>query len=229
MKIDRLAVRPPEYFPRLDYLALMQAVDVFVLADTFQYSRQSFQNRTRVRTPQGWSWVSVPLVGRQHGLPIHQTIIDNATAWPSKHRRALQYNYRQTPFYDYYEAHIASFFERNWTTLGDLLAGSVSLICEMYGLKCKLVRASELPEMPNTMTSIISALDSGITVLLPDNSYDQDVEAIPNAQRFKFKEPAYRQHFDGFEEKISSLDLFFNYGPEAGKMLHTGTQEDGSR
>ena len=67
-----IAIRPPEYFPCLAYAALLLAVDCFVLADTFQYSRQSFQNRTKVRNPQGWQWVSIPLKGGQHGRPICQ-------------------------------------------------------------------------------------------------------------------------------------------------------------
>ena len=64
-----LAIRPPEYFPRLSHVALMHYATHFVLADTMQYSRQSFQNRTRVRTREGSSWVSVPLKGGQHGSP----------------------------------------------------------------------------------------------------------------------------------------------------------------
>src|SRR5690606_15157503 len=47
------AVRPPEYFPRLEYAALLLAAERFVVADTFPFSRQGWQNRTRIRTPEG--------------------------------------------------------------------------------------------------------------------------------------------------------------------------------
>lgn len=225
MKIDRLAVRPPEYFPRLSYIALMQEVDVFVVADTFQYSRQSFQNRARIRTPQGWSWLSVPLQGRQHGLPISQTVIDNRTAWASKHRRALEYNYRQTPFYDYYEANMASFFEKSWITLGDLATGSLMMIHKMYGLRCELVLGSALPGAPDTLASIVESMDFN-ELLVGADTYEQDASVVSGARRFEFDEPTYRQHFDGHELLLSSLDLFFNYGPEAGNMLRMDLRMD---
>lgn len=223
MNINRLAVRPPEYFPRLAYLALMQAVDVFVVADTFQYSRQSFQNRTRVRTPQGWSWLSVPLKGRQHGLPIYKTIIDNQVAWESKHRRGLEFNYRQTPFYDFYERDVASFFENRWTTLGDLATDSLILIREMYGLKCEMVRASALPGAPGTLSSIIECFDFS-ELLVGADTYEQDASVVSSAWRLEFDEPTYRQHFEGHVAQLSGLDLFFNYGPETSNMLRTGVQ-----
>ena len=225
MNINRLAVRPPEYFPRLAYLALMQAVDVFVVADTFQYSRQSFQNRTRVRTPQGWSWLSVPLKGRQHGLPIYKTVIDNRTAWASKHRRGLEYNYRQTPFYDYYEKDVASFFENSWATLGDLAMDSLMLIREMYGLRCKMVRASSLPGKPGTLASIVECFDFN-ELLVGAGTYEQDATVVSSARRFDFDEPIYRQHFEGHVPQLSSLDLFFNYGPETFNMLRMGVQSN---
>ncbi len=122
MKTDtvRIAIRPPEYLPRLQYMALMQSVDVFVLADTFQYSRQSFQNRTRVRTPQGAHWISIPLLGRQHGRPGIQTVIDSNVHWRSKHLRSISFNYSQTPFFGFIEHGLQTMYQDDWAYLADV-------------------------------------------------------------------------------------------------------------
>ncbi|MFK7845291.1 MAG: WbqC family protein [Rhodothermales bacterium] len=37
-----------------------------------------------------------------------------------------------------------------------------------------------------------------------------------------FTEPAYRQHFEGFEPGISALDIVCNYGPEASGIIAGG-------
>lgn len=221
MRPIRLAIRPPEYLPRLAYLALLQAADVFVLADTFQYSRQSFQNRTRIRTPQGWHWISVPLHGGQHGQSIAETTIDNRSAWTSRHRRSLVYNYRQTPFYAYYEETIEVFFSREWTHLGELTCASTSLLHRMYSLQCELIQASTLPGAPASIDTIIDAIEADI-LMVPAEVYDQEVGAYPRVERFDYDEPVYRQHFEGYEKQLSALDLFFNYGPEAASLMRSG-------
>ena len=144
MKTDsvRIAVRPQEYLPRLQYIALMQSVDVFVLADTFQYSRQSYQNRTRVRTPQGTHWISIPLLGRQHGRPCVETVIDNTIHWRSKHLRSISFNYSQTPFFGFIEQGLQKMYQVESEFLSDVTCQSVEMMQQMYALPCTVVRAS---------------------------------------------------------------------------------------
>ena len=77
------AVRPPEYFPRLEYCALMLEAEWFVVADTFPISRQSRQNRTKIRTPdeQGRQRLTVT---RKHGATdkaLNALELDASTFW----------------------------------------------------------------------------------------------------------------------------------------------------
>lgn len=216
----RIAVKPPEYLPRLSYFALMQSVDVFVVGDTFQYSRQSYQNRTRIRTPQGWHWLSIPLVGRQHGRPINRTAIDNRTFWRSKHQRSFIFNYSQTAFYAYLEASLKNLLDREWGVLGNLTCQSITLLHKLLQLNCRLVFASALPGCPASLEEVLEAMPA--STLYTDRRHE--VQGITNhpVQYFKYREPNYRQHFEGFEPNISTLDLLCNYGPEASGVLRPG-------
>ncbi|MBX2822041.1 MAG: WbqC family protein [Rhodothermaceae bacterium] len=210
----RIAVRPPEYMPRLSYVALMKYVDVFVVADTFQYSRQSFQNRARIRTPHGWSWISVPLVGRQHGTPICKTQIDNRSAWQSKHRRAFQYNYGNTVYFPFFEDRITSLYESEWNTLGDLTWSTIKLFHELFSIKCRLMRASQLERKSDSLPVILEQFDFD-HYLSPRESFDKDKEGLSSISCFEYNEPRYRQHFEGFEPEITAFDVLCNYGNEA--------------
>lgn len=216
-----IAIRPPEYLPRLAFMALMSSVDVFVLADTFQYSRQSYQNRTWIRSPQGRHWLTIPLHGRQHGRPIRCTRIDDRTSWPAKHRRALQYNYSQTPFYAYVERQIESLLSSTGPYLGDITCASVSLLHRVYRMNCRLVRASELEQKPDSLQAILERFPDH-RLVSPASSYTQDQRVVPDAERFVFDEPIYRQHFDAFEYDVSALDAFCNIGPDALDLLEAG-------
>lgn len=218
-----IAVRPPEYWPHLSYLALAASADRLVLADTFQYSRQSFQNRARLRTPQGWQWISVPLQGGQHGRPITDVALEHREPWARKHWRSLEYNYRSTPFFEFYEADLAPLFRQDWDALADLTCATVTCLHRLYGLETPLVRASTLEGRPDSLPAVLAAV-AGERLLTPEEAAPHDALQVDGVVPFQYDPPTYRQNFDGFEPQMSALDLLFNYGPEARTVLLEGVR-----
>jgi len=216
-----IAVRPPEYFPRLAYFALLDRVDTFVLADTFQYSRQSYQNRARLRTPQGWQWISVPLAGGQHGRPIHGIEIEGSAAWIKKHGRAFMFNYRSTAYYEYYEAEFEDFFKQQWLSLGDLTCASVALICKLLNVQTDVRRASEMEEHPAGMSEVLR-VNGADALFVPASVAAHDRPATDKVRVVRYIHPQYRQNFAGFEAGMSMVDLLYNYGPEAMAIARDG-------
>ena len=217
-RIPLIAIRPPEYFPRLEYVALMLAVDRFVLADTFQYSRQSFQNRTKVRNPQGWQWVSIPLKGGQHGRPVCDVRIRQVEAWKKRHWKAFEYNYRPTPFFDLYEEAFAPLFLQHWTHLADLTCATVERIHTLLGLPSTLIRASMLPGPPADLKSVVEQTRPA-TLLTPAVAAPFDAQVTVPLQVLHYEHPRYRQAFNGFEPGMTAFDVLFNYGPEAASII----------
>ena len=62
----------PDYFPSVSFAALILASDTLVLADTWQYVRQSNQNRARIRNPDGVQWMTVPLERGAFGRAVSE-------------------------------------------------------------------------------------------------------------------------------------------------------------
>lgn len=226
-----IAVRPPEYWPRPAYFALMDHVDHFVLADTFQYSRQSYQNRALLRTPEGSQWISIPLRGRQHGRPIHQVEIHGKHRWIRKHWRALTFNYRATPFFEYYEDQLRPVFDVEWKGLADLTSRTVEVTRGLLGITTTLNRASALevttgtPGTPGTSgtPASLSTLEEILAAMGDENLIVPEVASSVDgtfaASVLDFEEAERRQNFEGFEPGMSALDLLFNYGPDALSMI----------
>ncbi|HET6566499.1 MAG TPA: WbqC family protein [Rhodothermales bacterium] len=216
------AIRPPEYFPRLSYMALLLAADSGVLADTFQYSRQSFQNRMRIRTPQGRHWLSVPLKGGQHGRPICEVEIDRRVNWQRTHWRSLVYNYSSAPFFQFYDREVHELLHEEWHTLGELTCASVELLCRLLGVETLLRRASALPGAPADLEGVAHSVHDGTLLALPDTA-SHDARLVGNVRVLAYSERVRHQNFPGFEAGLSALDLLFNYGPEARSILQEGT------
>ncbi|GMQ81190.1 MAG: hypothetical protein BMS9Abin05_0621 [Rhodothermia bacterium] len=211
---DTFAIRPPVYFPNLAYCALMATVDCFVVGDSFQYSRQSFQNRTRIRSPDGAQWLTVPLAGGQHGNPISETRIDYSFHWQKKHLKALRFNYGSTPFYEHYIDDISNIIATGHDSLAELTVASVALTHELLGLVCTLEKegSNELGENRST---------AGTEYLFEADKNWEHTHA-PDCRFLAFDHPVYRQNFDGFVEGMSVLDLLFGHGPEAPRILRSG-------
>lgn len=199
----------------------MDRVDRFVVADTFQYSRQSFQNRTKLRTPQGWQWISVPLRGGQHGRPVCDVMIEGDDYWMRKHWRAFAFNYRTTPYFPFYEEGLRALLERPWRTLGDLTCATIDHLHHLLGLTTPLVRASEVASCPATLEEVLASVP-GDALLAPEEAAPHDAVLVPDVGVFRYDHPAYRQNFEGFEPGMSVLDLLFNYGPQARALLREG-------
>lgn len=218
-----LAIHPPEYWPRLATLAVFAAADAIVLADTFQYSRQSYQNRARIRNPQGWHWLTVPLKGGQHGTPIADVRIRHHLRWRGQHRRGLHYSYRSAPFYAHYEPTLTRLFERAWERLGPLTAASTRWLCGAFGISAPIHLASELPGQPGTVDDVCATMKASALVVSPDQA-PQDGPRVPLADVVIYDDQPYEQTFDGYEPGMAGLDALLNYGPEAGRLLRNGTR-----
>lgn len=213
-----LAVVSPEYFPRLERVALALRARRLVLADTFQYSRQSYHNRTRLRNPQGWQWISVPLRAHQHGVPIDRATVGQLRGWQRRHWRAFCYNYRTTPYFEFFEPRLEEIFQQEWTTLGALTCATVLLTLRLFEIDTPVVRASELVGRPASVAAIARVLAAD-TLLLPENTAAIDRAAAAQVYALRFKEPVYRQNFGGFVPGMTALDLLFNLGPVEARAL----------
>ena len=199
----------------------MQRATCFVMADTFQYSRQSFQNRTRVRNSQGTQWVTVPLKGGQHGQPQVTTSIRQVAAWRKRHWKAFLFNYSRTPFFAHYEEPMANFFAVGYTRLAEVTCASVLLTHRLFGLQSTLARASTMAGQPGSMQSVVQSFPEKV-VLLPPSAARVDRYRAPGIRVLHFAHPTYRQAFEGFVPGMTALDLLFNYGPESLAVLQRG-------
>lgn len=216
-----ISVQPPEYFPRLQYMALLQRVDHFILADTFPYRRQSFQNRSKLRSPQGWHWISVPIFGNRDGAPIRDVQINPEGRWREKHWRSFFYNYRSTMYFEFFESSFRPFFERSWERLSPCTCRSVELLAELFGLRTSITRASNLDGAPASMASVLQVTNAE-TIALPEKMASSTTLPEEVVQPFAYEHPTYHQNFEGFEAGMSAADLVFNYGREAQRILAQG-------
>lgn len=222
-----IVIRPPEYFPRPEYAALLLEADYVVLADTFPFSRQGYHNRSRIRTAQerGWMWLTVPRMGGTVGAPVQSVPIDYGQPWMRTHRRAVHINYSMAPFFEFYKDGVDALLKREWPSLSTLTVATTRWLMEALGATAPLVCASSLPGAPDSLPAVWASLSGEVLGTLPESAEGDalHLQAQDGIVRvLRFEETARRQNFPGFIGGTSALDLLFNYGPDAGAMLREG-------
>jgi hypothetical protein len=218
-----VAVHQPQYLPWLGYFHKMDQADVFVLLDNVQYKKNEWQNRNRIKTAQGWQWLTVP-VHYKFPEKINEVKINNQVNWQHKQQRAIISNYSRAPFFKAYQDLLAELFGRHWSYLVEVNIFTIKELARLLNIDTPIKVASELgdfPEEPNQrLIQIVRKLGGDCYLAGEGGQQYMDLAEYRRAgievifQRFQH--PTYRQLFStGFEPRLSVIDLLFNHGPES--------------
>src|SRR5690242_14000816 len=113
----KIAISQPTYLPWLGYFDLIDQVDLFVFLDNVQFEKQSWQQRNRIKTPTGLQWLTVPVAFRGKFGQLIKEVEIRDPEFCKNHLRAIELNYRRTPFFDSYfpelKEHFASITSRS--------------------------------------------------------------------------------------------------------------------
>ena len=219
----------PVYLPWLGLLHKLYLCDTFVFMDTVQYLDGDWNNRNRIRTSHGWTWLTVPVDRRAStGKNLDQIVLksparpDAKDSWQRAHWLSLKSGYGGTPHFHLYSRALEEMYlGRIWHRLNDLCWEQFNLIRGWFGLSGRrIVRMSEM-EFEGRKSELLldhcRRLDGDAIVLGAQGKNYLDRQLFRDAGiRVYFQEyrhPVYEQRFPGFESNMTSLDLLFNHGP----------------
>jgi len=232
-----VSVHQPQYLPWLGYFDKIKKSDCFVILDTVQYKHREFQNRNKIRTKDGWMWLTVPVVTK--GLrrqAITEVRIDNSDDWQKGHRRSLQSCYGAAPFFDEYAQFLEDVYgARRWETLAAFNLAVIRLLLAELGIGTPLCLESALGTTETATKRIIQICGKlgADTYLSGAGGREYLDEKLFAAQGIRlvyqgFSHPVYQQCFmkqeADFIPQLSVIDLIFNHGRKAREILWGGTR-----
>lgn len=224
----RVGIHQPHYLPWLRYFEKIARSDVFIVLDDIQYEKNGFQNRNKIKTPQGWTYLTVP-VRKPTLRPICEIEIDPSTGWREKHRRALELSYRKAPHFARYWPELAALYEQEWTHLAALNRAMLEVFLRQLEIETPLRFSSDLPTQGEATERLVELCRAvgGDTYL--SGAYALQVYLDPAVLRaagiqLAFQEwqaPVYPQLYPGagFIPDLAVVDLLFNEGPRSRELL----------
>ncbi len=228
-----VAAHQPHYLPWLGYIDKMAKADLFVVMDDLQFEAQNFQNRQRVKLPDGPAWLTVPLEHGPQSERILDKRIDNSgnakQHWQRRNWLTLETNYRRTPYWSVYGDELREVYTREWTSLVELDLHMLALARKWLAIGTPIVRASTLA-LTGAKTDRLIALCHAVGARAylsgggGSTSY-LDVEKMGRAGVGviwqSFEHPVYAQRYPqrGFDSHLGFIDLILNCGPASRAIL----------
>jgi hypothetical protein len=227
-KMMILFVHQPEYIPWIGFFDKLARCDVFVIYDDAQFVHGSYHNRNRVRTINGWRWITIPIM-HNHPQMIKDVKI-SGSQWRKDHMEILIQNYEKTPYFNTYFPIIEEALNYNHELLIGLNLHLLKNIAEALGIKAQMTRSSEVPyrgqEKNEKLVSMCKFVGSDTYLSGSGGRNYVDEKAFADAniklQWHNYTHPTYKQQFEGFEPNMSIVDLLFNVGPQAKEVILSG-------
>ena len=226
-KAGRIAIMQPGYLPWLGFFEMMHRCDLFVFLDDVQYTRKDWRNRNKIRTKEGWIFLSVPVFTKNKRFQlINEAQIDNEETWKKKHLHSLEINYRKTAYFEEYFPELREIYGKDWNYLADLDIEITAWLSKKFGIATPWIRSSVLKTTGKKEEKIINICKAvGAEVLYDTKAASEilDLKIIQDAGiKIEFQDylhPTYRQICEPFIPYMSAIDLLFQHGPESLEIL----------
>jgi hypothetical protein len=219
-----ITIHQPEYLPWIGFFDRIYKADIFVILDDVQYQKGGFINRNKIKTSQGWQWLTIPMKEREGRKKINEMKIDNQSDWDKIHWKALFYNYNKAPYFQEYADFLKSIFEKKWEMIAELDMYLIKNIINILGIKRQIEKSSLMAvtgEATDRLINICKKLGAETYLCGPGGKKYIEVERFKeeniNVTFQDFVHPIYPQLFKekGFIPYLSVVDLLFNCGPES--------------
>jgi len=223
----RLSILQPSYLPWLGFFDQMHQADSFVFLDDVQFTRRDWRNRNKIRTKNGWSWLTVPVLQKSRFTQLlKETRIDNSVPWRRKHSEAIRSHYAKAPYFDLYFPALESVYNKRWDFLLDLCYETLRILQQALGIRVSLLKASEMGIEAIKKEKILALCrtlkashylsgDAGVDYLCQE---DFDPLGIVLEMQ-NYRHPSYHQRYPDFVPYLSVIDLLFNEGEHSLAIL----------
>lgn len=214
-----VAIHQPNFLPWIGFFYKILKSDIFVLLDIVQFSKNSYQNRVKIKIPQGALWLTVPVI-HNFGQLTKDVKINNNEKWKDKHLKTLEMNYKRAPYFEIIYSMLKDIYhKKEWEFITDFNIELINTVCNFIEIKTKIVVASSLDVKGSSTDLLIDIVKKlgGTTYLSGKGGIKyQDEEKFKNNMisliYTDFKHPIYPQLWGEFVEGLSILDLLFNCG-----------------
>jgi len=220
----KVAIMQPNYIGWKGFFDMIASVDLFMVLDDVQYTRQDWRNRNKIKTASGTRWLTIPV----HVNNLYeQTIRDTEVAdpgWSGKHWQQITDAYKTAPFFHSHKLRLQYAYasladEPMLTKINQTL---IHMICWILDITTPIVNASDYNVEGKGSDRILglcqaAGADTYLSGVAAKAYLDEPSFAQAGIELcyMHYDYPEYPQVHQPFEHKVSVIDVIFNTGDDA--------------
>lgn len=222
----------PAYLPWLGYFDRINCCDLFIYLDDVkidQSSKTNFINRNKINSSSGPIWLTLPLKIKGNSdkkLNELELVKDN---WKKKHNRSITFNYKKTPFFEDFNTELLSTFDFDWDFMVDIIYHINGKLLEKLNINTPILKSSEINVKGNKNDYILNLCKSQGATEYVSGIFGRDYLNNLAFQKqgieiliHEYKTISYPQNFKLFTPYLSVIDLIFNHGEDALRIIKKG-------
>ena len=223
----QVTIHQPEFLPWLGFFHKICLADTIVILDDIQYRHQYFQNRNKIRTKDGWTWLIIPVKHQSLGdWHINSVEIDNKIRWKRKITGSIEVNYSKSPYFNDYWSDLKDIFNQDYTHIFKINMEIIKFILRSFDIHTEIRYSSEFGVVSKKSDLILDICkQAGATTYISGVSgrdYLDIQQFLNNSISIQFQEfhhPIYPQRYLPFIPCMSAIDLLFNHGPDSKDIM----------
>ena len=232
----KVSIHQPNYLPWLGFFNKVSQSDVYVVFDDVQYPMgKDFHNRNQIKTNNGKTWLTIPVVGKSERRKFDEIQIKD-NGWNKKHLNNIKNFYGKTKYFNDYYPDLEKFYTKTYDKLIDLNMDMNKWFFKLLDINTEIKYSSQICYYQNVFKlNELKGLDKIIHILKQTNTTQYITSKGPGASRYidekvfkdsnieliwnEYKHPTYNQQFGDFIPYMSILDLLFNEGPNSKNII----------
>jgi hypothetical protein len=196
------------YMPTIQYFTKIVNAESLLIEHFEHFQKQTYRNRCNIYSANGILNLTVPIEsGMGKRLKTKEVKISYNDNWQKVHWKSIQSSYRCSPFFEYYEDSLVTFYEKKYELLIDYNAEIFATLLKMLKLKLAVNHTTEYTHYEFPVVDYRNAFLPKDRV----NFVDAAFEPQPYTQVFGNKY--------GFMPNLSILDLLCNEGTASAAYL----------
>ena len=228
---NKIIITQSNYIPWKGNYTTMKYATHIVLYDDAQYTKRDWRNRNKIITPNGPSWLSIPIdVKGKYYQKVNEAKVKDKN-WSLDHWNKIKQNYRKAPCFHVY----SEFFEQLYLSdlpqlesLSDINRTILEKTIQLLSLKIEILDSRQFDitgGKTQKLINICNELDANEYFTGPAaKNYIDEKMFIDNGIKLSYYNldgfKTYDQLWDNFDHKVSILDMFFNLGDETQKYFN---------
>ncbi|HEY8401033.1 MAG TPA: WbqC family protein [Cytophagaceae bacterium] len=197
------------HLPSVPYFVEVVKTDRLCIEVWENYQKQTCRNRCYILTANKVQMLSVPVKNTGSKVLVRDIKIDYSQKWLPVHWRAIQSAYGKAPYFEYFSGYFKEILDKKHSFLFDLNIELLSLCLKLLSISREVTYTSGYGEVSGKADTTV--IDQRNNIL----NYGENSNNL--------KEDSHVSYFQLFGSKfvpnLSIVDLLFNEGPEAKKIL----------